>query len=167
MLLNAKQEFRLHDSVYQSLYGRFVGRTAQTSVALNKHFEILGVSEDATTAEIKKAYRKKAIQYHPDKNPDNKEAEEKFKEAAEAYEVLSNAEKKSRYDQFGHAGMRNGGGFGGAGMSMDDIFSQFGDIFGGAFGGAFGGFGGGVRAGAQGPERGTRCAVAVDRRTTR
>jgi len=86
-----------------------------------------------------------ALKFHPDKNPNNKESEEKFKEAAEAYEVLSNQEKRSRYDQYGHDGMRNNGqGFGGGGMSMEDIFSQFGDIFGGAFGGAFGGgFGGG------------------------
>lgn len=107
------------------------------------YYEILGVSKSASEAEIKKAYRKLAIQYHPDKNPDNKEAEEKFKEAAEAYEILSNPEKKQRYDQFGHAGVGGaaGGGFGGGGMNMDDIFSQFGDIFGGAFGGG-GGFGG-------------------------
>lgn len=114
------------------------------------YYEVLGVSKDASADEIRKAYRKKAIQYHPDKNPDDKEAEEKFKEAAEAYEVLSNDEKKARYDQFGHAGMGGASGFGGAGgagMSMDDIFSMFGDIFGGGggragFGGGFGGFGG-------------------------
>jgi len=105
------------------------------------YYEVLGVSKSASEAEIKKAYRKLAIQYHPDKNPDDKAAEEKFKEAAEAYEVLSNPEKKQRYDQFGHSGMSGASGFGGGGMNMDDIFSQFGDIFGGAFGG--GGFGGG------------------------
>ncbi len=108
------------------------------------YYEILGISKSATEKEIKKAYRKKAIQFHPDKNPDDKSAEEKFKEAAEAYEILSNADKKARYDQFGHAafdGAAGGGagGFGG-GMNMDDIFSQFGDIFGG---GGFSGFGGG------------------------
>lgn len=109
------------------------------------YYEVLGLSKGATEAEIKKAYRKMALKFHPDKNPDDKEAEEKFKEAAEAYEVLSNPEKKSRYDQFGHAGMGGGGGFGG-GMNMDDIFSQFGDIFGGAFGGgSFGGSRGGSR----------------------
>lgn len=113
--------------------------------AKRDYYEVLGVSKSATEAEIKKAYRKLALKYHPDKNPDDKEAEEKFKEAAEAYEVLSNAEKKARYDQFGHAGMGGAGGFGG-GMNMDDIFSQFGDIFGGAFGGgSFGGSRGGSR----------------------
>ena len=91
--------------------------------------------------QLKKAYRKLALKYHPDRNPNNTDAEEKFKNAAEAYAVLSDSQKRSRYDQFGHAGMGGAGGFGG-GMSMDDIFSQFGDIFGGAFGG-FGGFGGG------------------------
>lgn len=106
------------------------------------YYEVLGVSKNADEAEIKKAYRKLALQYHPDKNPDDKQAEEKFKEAAEAYEVLSNAEKKARYDQYGHAGL-GGGGFGGGGMNMDDIFSQFGDIFGNAFGGSFGGSRGG------------------------
>jgi len=113
------------------------------------YYEILGISKSATDKEIKKAYRKKAIQYHPDKNPDDDSAEEKFKEAAEAYEILSNADKKARYDQFGHAAFEGGagGGFGGGGMNMDDIFSQFGDIFGGAFGGGggFSGFGGGGR----------------------
>lgn len=110
------------------------------------YYEVLGVSKDADAQEIKKAYRKVAIKYHPDKNPDDKEAEEKFKEAAEAYEVLSNADKRARYDRFGHQGVGGaaGGGFG-SGMSMDDIFSHFGDIFGGAFGGGFSGFGGGSR----------------------
>ncbi len=108
------------------------------------YYEILGVEKSATASEIKKAYRKKAIQYHPDKNPGDKEAEEKFKTAAEAYEVLSDPDKKARYDQFGHAAFENGGGFHGAGgMNMDDIFSHFGDIFGGHFGGGFSGFGGG------------------------
>ena len=113
------------------------------------YYEVLEVTKTATVEEIKKAYRKKAIQYHPDKNPGDKEAEEKFKEAAEAYDVLSNPDKRSRYDQFGHAGVSgaagNGGpfgGFGGEGMSMDDIFSMFGDIFGGRGGGFSGGFGG-------------------------
>ncbi len=108
-------------------------------------YEILGVGKNATPEEIKKAYRKKAIEFHPDKNPGDKEAEENFKKAAEAYEVLSDPQKKARYDQFGHDAYTNqSGGFGGGGgMNMDDIFSQFGDIFGGAFGGAFSGFGGG------------------------
>ena len=108
------------------------------------YYEVLGVQKGASDEEIKKAYRKKAIQYHPDKNPSDKEAEEKFKEAAEAYEVLSDPDKRARYDQFGHAGMGGAGGFGGGGMNMEDIFSQFGDIFGGHFGfGGFSGFGGG------------------------
>ena len=105
------------------------------------YYDILGVSKDATAAEIKKAYRKKALKYHPDKNPGEAKAEELFKKSAEAYEVLSDPDKKARYDQFGHAAFE-GGGFGGGGMSMEDIFSQFGDIFGSAFGGGFGGFGG-------------------------
>ena len=100
------------------------------------YYEVLEVTKTASTEEIKKAYRKKAIQYHPDKNPGDKAAEEKFKEAAEAYEVLGNDEKRKRYDQFGHAGVGRpaGGGDFGGGMTMDDIFSQFGDIFGGHFG---------------------------------
>ena len=114
------------------------------------YYEVLGVSRDASAEELKKAYRKLAMQYHPDKNPGNKEAEEKFKEAAEAYDVLSNPDKKSRYDQFGHAGLGGaaGGGFSG-GFSMEDIFSRFGDIFEGmGFGGGFSrGFGGGFGGG--------------------
>ena len=115
------------------------------------YYEVLGVEKNADADTIKKAYRKAAIKYHPDKNPGDKEAEEKFKEAAEAYDVLSNEEKRARYDRFGHAGMNGGaagggfGGFSGGGFSMEDIFEQFGDIFGGAFGG-FGGFGGGGRS---------------------
>ncbi len=113
------------------------------------YYEVLGVERTANEDEIKKAYRKAAIKFHPDKNPGDKEAEEKFKEAAEAYDVLSNPDKRARYDRFGHEGMSGGGfggggGFSGGGFSMEDIFSQFGDIFGGHFGG-FGGFGGGQR----------------------
>ncbi len=111
------------------------------------YYEILELSKNATAAEIKKAYRQKALQYHPDKNPGDHEAEAMFKKAAEAYEVLSDPNKRSRYDQFGHRAFEGGGGFSGGGMNMDDIFSQFGDIFGGAFSGGFGGggFGGGGR----------------------
>lgn len=119
------------------------------------YYEVLGVQKNANADEIKKAYRKAAIQFHPDKNPGDKEAEEKFKEAAEAYDVLSNPDKRARYDQFGHAGMSGAagggaggfGGFSGGGFSMEDIFSQFGDIFGGRFHnmGGFGGAAGGGR----------------------
>jgi len=122
------------------------------------YYEILGVSRNAGAEEIKKAYRQKALKYHPDKNPGDASAEAKFKEAAEAYEVLSNSEKKQRYDQYGHAGMGNnfGGGFSG-GMSMEDIFSQFGDIFGG-----FGGFGGGFgRSTGKRVNRGTNLRLKV------
>jgi len=105
------------------------------------YYKILGLNKGASESEIKKAYRKSAIKYHPDKNPGDVKAEEKFKQAAEAYEVLGNKEKRSKYDQFGHAAFDGSGGFGAGGMNMDDIFSQFGDIFGSAFGG-FGGFGG-------------------------
>lgn len=109
------------------------------------YYDILGVSRNADADELKKAYRKLAIKYHPDKNPGDKEAEEKFKEAAEAYDVLSNPEKKQRYDKFGHSGMGGAGGFQGGGFSMDDIFSQFGDVFGDNdfFGSFFGGGRGG------------------------
>lgn len=105
------------------------------------YYDILGISKGASAAEIKKAYRKKALKYHPDKNPGDAKAEEMFKKAAEAYEILSDSDKRAKYDQFGHAAFE-GGGFGGGGMNMEDIFSQFGDIFGSAFGGGFGGFGG-------------------------
>jgi molecular chaperone DnaJ len=106
------------------------------------YYDILGISKNASAAEIKKAYRKKAIEFHPDKNPGDTKAEEMFKKAAEAYEVLSDPNKKARFDQYGHQAFEGGGGFSGGGMNMEDIFSQFGDIFGGAFGGGGGGFGG-------------------------
>lgn len=136
-------------------------------MAKRDFYEILGVERNATVEDIKKAYRKKAIQYHPDKNPGDKQAEENFKEAAEAYDILSDPAKKQRYDQYGHAGVggaasNGGGGFGG-GMSMDDIFSQFGDIFGGHFGGfsGFGGFGGGGSRGGHRVNRGSDLRVKV------
>ncbi len=105
------------------------------------YYEVLGVSKNATDQELKSAYKKMAIKYHPDRNPGDKEAEAKFKEAAEAYDVLRDPQKRQRYDQFGHAGLDGAGGFGGASMNMDDIFSMFGSIFGEHMGG-FGGFGG-------------------------
>jgi molecular chaperone DnaJ len=120
------------------------------NMAKQDFYQTLDISKSASQAEIKKGYRKMAIKYHPDKNPDDTTAEENFKKAAEAYEVLSDENKKARYDQYGHAGLDGAqagggrGGFGGGGMDMDDIFSQFGDIFGGGGGGGgFGGFGGG------------------------
>ena len=108
------------------------------------YYAVLGVERTASADEIKRAYKKMAIKYHPDRNPDDKEAEAKFKEAAEAYDVLRDPQKRARYDQFGPEGVNGAGGFGGGGMDMDDIFSMFGDIFGGRRG--FGGFGGGGRA---------------------
>lgn len=108
------------------------------------YYEVLEISRTATFEEIKKAYKKKAIQYHPDKNPGDATAEDKFKEAAEAYEILSDEQKRAKYDRYGHDAPGGFGGHSGGGFSMDDIFSQFGDIFGGGFGG-FGGFGGGGR----------------------
>ena len=129
------------------------------------YYEVLGVEKNADADTIKKAYRKAAIKYHPDKNPGDKEAEERFKEAAEAYDVLSNEDKRARYDRFGHAGMNSPGdgaggfgGFGAGGFSMDDIFEQFGDIF----GGTFGGFGGGrSRGGRQRVNRGSDMRITV------
>jgi len=127
-------------------------------MAKRDFYEVLGVSKSASADEIKKAYRKTAMQFHPDRNPGDKAAEEKFKEAAEAYEILSDADKKSKYDRYGHAafGPGTGGGNygGGAGMNMDDIFSQFGDIFGDDMFGSF--FGGGRQRGGGGRQRGTR-----------
>ncbi|MBN8703537.1 MAG: molecular chaperone DnaJ [Bacteroidetes bacterium] len=128
-------------------------------MAKKDFYEILGVSRSASADEIKKAYRKLALQYHPDRNPNNKAAEDKFKEAAEAYEVLSDKDKRARYDQFGHAGMGAGaGGFGGGagGMNMEDIFSNFGDIFGDAFG-----FGGGGGRGGRRVQKGSNLRIKV------
>jgi molecular chaperone DnaJ len=130
-------------------------------MAKRDYYEVLEVSKGASKEDIKKAYRKQALKYHPDKNPGDKAAEEKFKEAAEAYEVLSDDEKKSRYDRFGHAGLGNaagGPGFGG-GMTIEDIFASFGDIFGDAFGG-FGGFGQG-RSRSRGQRKGSNLRVKV------
>jgi molecular chaperone DnaJ len=131
------------------------------------YYDVLGVAKGASAEEIKKAYRKLAIKYHPDKNPDDKSAEDKFKEAAEAYEVLSSPEKKQRYDQFGHAGVggaASGGYGGGGGMNMEDIFSQFGDIFGGGGGSPFDSFFGGGQSRGGGGRRvakGTNLRIKV------
>ncbi|MEL6986896.1 MAG: molecular chaperone DnaJ, partial [Bacteroidota bacterium] len=130
-------------------------------MAKRDYYDVLGVAKSASAQEIKKAYRKLAIKYHPDKNPDNKEAEEKFKEAAEAYEVLSNEDKKARYDRFGHAGMNQGGGFRGEGMSVEDIFSQFGDIFGDGNSPFESFFGGGRTRRRSGGERGSNLRIKV------
>lgn len=134
-------------------------------MAKRDYYEVLGVDKNASPDDLKKAYRKLALKYHPDRNPGDKEAEEKFKEAAEAYDVLSNPDKKARYDQFGHAGLDGMGGMGGQGMNMNDIFSQFGDIFGdifgGGFGGGFSGFGGGRQSGGRRVMRGTNLRIKV------
>lgn len=127
-------------------------------MAKRDYYEVLEIDRNASETEIKKAYRKLALKHHPDKNPGDHTAEDKFKEAAEAYEVLSNPDKKGKYDRYGHAGMGGGnGGFGGGGMSMDDIFSNFGDIF----GGAFGGFGGGASSRGRNVNRGSNLRVKV------
>ena len=121
------------------------------------YYEVLGVSKTATQEEVKKAYRKVAMQFHPDRNPGDKSSEEKFKEAAEAYEVLNDSDKKAQYDRFGHNAFnsgRGGGGYSGGGMNMEDIFSQFGDVFGDDAFGSF--FGGGGRKGAGSRGNGTR-----------
>ena len=132
-------------------------------MAKRDYYEVLGVSKSADATTIKKSYRKIAMKFHPDRNPDDKAAEEKFKEAAEAYEVLSDENKKARYDRFGHAGMGQGGGFQGGrgGMTMEDIFSQFGDIFGDSPFESF--FGGGGRGGARRPQgqRGSNIRIKV------
>ncbi len=136
-------------------------------MAKRDYYDVLGVTRSSSADEIKKAYRKMAIKYHPDKNPGDKQSEENFKEAAEAYEVLSNPEKKQRYDQFGHAGgasSANGGGYGGGHMNMEDIFSQFGDIFGGGGGGSpFDSFFGGQQQtrGGRRAARGTNLRIKV------
>ena len=140
-------------------------------MAKRDYYEVLGVEKGANADEIKKAYRKAALKYHPDKNPGDASAEEKFKEAAEAYDVLSNADKRARYDQFGHAGMSGaaggGGAYSGGGFTMDDIFRNFGDIFGGHFGGGsfsgFGGFGGfgGSQGGGRRVNRGSDLRIKV------
>ena len=130
------------------------------------YYEVLGVDKNASEDDIKKAYRRIAIKYHPDRNPGNKDAEEKFKEAAEAYDVLHDPQKRQQYDQFGFdgpAGMGGFGGFGGGGFSMDDIFSMFGDVFGGRGGfSGFGGFGGGQRQPAQHRGSDLRLKVRLD-----
>lgn len=123
------------------------------------YYEILGVERNATPEEIKKAYRKIAIKYHPDKNPGDASAEDKFKEAAEAYEVLSNQEKRQRYDRFGHQGVGGAGGYSGGGMNMEDIFSQFGDIFGG--GSPFESFFGGGGSRGRRTRKGTNLRIKI------
>lgn len=133
-------------------------------MAKRDYYDVLGVQRNASAEEIKKAYRKMAIKYHPDKNPGDKQSEESFKEAAEAYEILSNAEKKQRYDQFGHAGTGAGSYGGGGGMNMEDIFSQFGDVFGGGGGSPFDSFfGGGQQRGGGGKRtaRGSNLRIKV------
>ena len=122
------------------------------------YYDILGVAKSASTSEIKKAYRKKAIAYHPDKNPGDADAEKKFKAAAEAYEVLGDDQKRAKYDSYGHAAFDGSQGFGGGGMNMDDIFSQFGDIF----GSAFGGFGGGGRRRAKGTNLRVKVTLSLE-----
>ncbi len=132
-------------------------------MAKRDYYQVLGLNKGASATEIKKAYRRLALKYHPDKNPGDRAAEERFKEAAEAYEVLSNDEKRKRYDRFGHAGLSGSSGFGsGGGMNMEDIFSRFGDIFGEAFGGGgFTGFSRGFGGGRSRVQRGTNLRIKL------
>jgi molecular chaperone DnaJ len=133
-------------------------------MAKKDYYEVLGVDKGADENTIKKAYRKKAMKYHPDQNPDNKDAEEKFKEAAEAYDVLSDAQKRARYDQMGHRAFEQGGGFGGGGaggMTMEDIMNQFGGMFGGGGGGGGDFFGGGGARRQPRGERGSNLRIKV------
>ena len=130
-------------------------------MAKRDYYEILGVPKNASETDIKKSYRKVALKYHPDRNPDNKEAEEKFKEAAEAYEVLSDADKRARYDRFGHAGVNGQGGFSGGSMNMEDIFEHFGDIFGDAGSPFESFFGGGRSRSATRGQRGSNLRIKV------
>lgn len=130
-------------------------------MAKRDYYEVLGVGRNASPDELKKAYRKLALQYHPDRNPGDKEAEEKFKEAAEAYDVLSNPDKKARYDQYGHAAFEGGAGGYSGGMDMNDIFSMFGDLFGGGGFGGFGGFGGGQQGRRRAAQRGSNLRIKV------
>ena len=132
-------------------------------MAKRDYYDILGVSKGSGQDEIKKAYRKVALKHHPDRNPDNKEAEDKFKEAAEAYDVLGNEEKRRKYDQFGHQAFGAGAGGGGFGGNMNDIFDMFGDIFGGGGGqgGGFGGFGGFGGGGQRRQAKGSNLRVKV------
>ncbi|RDC64095.1 molecular chaperone DnaJ [Adhaeribacter pallidiroseus] len=128
-------------------------------MAKRDYYEVLGVSKSASADEIKKAYRKIAIKFHPDKNPDDPTAEDKFKEAAEAYEILSDQEKRGRYDQYGHQGVNGGGGYGH--MNMEDIFSQFGDIFGNGSGSPFDSFFGGGGGGGRRVRKGTNLRIKL------
>jgi molecular chaperone DnaJ len=130
-------------------------------MAKRDFYEILGVTKSASQDEIKKAYRKQALKFHPDRNPGDKEAEENFKEAAEAYEILSDTQKRQRYDQFGHAGVGGASGNSGHFTNVDDIFSHFGDIFSDFGFGGFGGFGGGGRRGGQRVNKGSNLRVKV------
>ncbi len=133
-------------------------------MAKRDYYEILGVDKNADEQTLKKAYRKLALKYHPDRNPNDKSAEEKFKEAAEAYEVLSDKDKRARYDRFGHAGVGDNGGFRGGGMNMEDIFSHFGDIFGDGGGSPFDSFFGGGRTSqrrSSGGERGSNIRIRL------
>ena len=130
-------------------------------MAKRDYYDILGVPKNAEADAIKKAYRKVALKYHPDRNPDNKEAEEKFKEAAEAYEVLSDGDKRARYDRYGHAGVSGNGGFSGGTMNMEDIFEHFGDIFGDAGSPFESFFGGGRSRSAQRGKRGSNLRIKV------